>query len=49
MSRDLNPATVLFELKRVGAVAVKADRVTLLKDSYVPAAKSIAVRIEAAQ
>ncbi|RIL11963.1 MAG: hypothetical protein DCC75_01325 [Proteobacteria bacterium] len=36
ISRDLNPAAVLFELERVGAVEKRGSRLHLVRQSYVP-------------
>ena len=36
VSRDLNPATVLFELQRLGIVEVSDNSAHLVRDSYTP-------------
>lgn len=36
VSRDMHPRTLLDELERQGAVAIEADRITLLTDGYLP-------------
>lgn len=36
ISKDVNPATVLFELERVGMVEKKENTITLLQDTYTP-------------
>jgi hypothetical protein len=36
VSNDLNPATILFELERIGAVAVVDEKLTLVVKSYMP-------------
>lgn len=36
ISRDMHPRTLLDELERQGVVAIDADQITLLTDSYLP-------------